>query len=88
MAYELPLSKAENVIVQIMDAIKKIEHVEECIYTYISNFNDSSISYRLRIICNPEYRLKTRKTALRAILSVMEENNIQIPYNQIDVHNK
>ena len=88
MSYELPLSKAEVVIEQIVESIKKIEHVEDCIYTYVSNFNESSISYRLKIVCNPEFRLKTRKTALRTILSVMEHNNVQIPYNQIDIHNK
>jgi len=88
MSYELPLSKAEDVISQIITAIKEIEHVEDCIYTNVSNFNDSSISYRLKVMCNPEFRLKTRKTALRTILSVMEQNNIQVPYNQIDIHNK
>jgi len=88
MSYELPLSKAEETINHIIDAIKKIEHVEDCIYTGVYNLNDSSISYRLKISVDPLYRLKTRKIILRTILDVMEKDGIQVPYNQLDIHNK
>ena len=88
MSYELPLSKAEATIDHIIEAIKKLEHVEDCIYTGVYNLNDSSVSYRLKISVDPLYRLKTRKIALRAILDVMEKDGIQVPYNQLDIHNK
>ena len=86
MSYELPLSKAEKTIDNIMDAIKKLENVEDCIYTGVYNLNESSISYRLKIKCNPEYRLKT--IILRTVLDVMEKDGVQVPYNQLDIHNK
>ena len=88
MSYELPLSKAEETINHIIEAIKKLEKVEDCIYTGVYNLNDSSVSYRLKISCDPEYRLKTRKIILRTILDVMEKDGIQVPYNQLDIHNK
>ena len=88
MSYELPLSKAEATIDHIMEAIKKLEHVEDCIYTGVYNLNDSSVSYRLKISVDPLNRLKTRKIILRTVLDVMEKNGIQVPYNQLDIHNK
>ncbi len=88
MSYELPLSQAEKTISNIIDAIKQLENVENCIYTGVYNLNDSSISYRLKISCDPEYRLKTRKIILRTILDVMEKDGVQVPYNQLDIHNK
>ena len=88
MSYELPLSKSESIVDKIVDEVKEIENVEECTYTGVQGLNESSISYRLRVMCNPEYRPKVRKAVLRTILDVMEANGVNVPYNQLDIHNK
>lgn len=88
MPYELPLEKAEEVVNEIVEVIKKNENVEDCVYEGINELDTSFIQYHLRVECNPQYKLQVRRDALGSILTVMEQNNISVPYTQIDVHQK
>lgn len=47
-----------------------------------------AINYRIVIWCSPEVRLPVKRYALRIVKLTLDENNITIPYNQIDVHQK
>jgi len=88
MPYEVPLDKAEKAISDINSAIKKNDNVEDIRYIGVNDLADSSIKYLIEIICNPVYKLQVRRDALRSILDEMAKNNISVPYNQIDVHQK
>ncbi len=88
LPYELKVKDVENIIEKIVNNVKKIEKVEECKYHGINNLSDSSIDYQIKVYCNPLYKTQTRRDALNKIVETLEDNNIQVPYQQIDIHNK
>lgn len=88
MPYELPVDKAEKVISKIIAAIKETEFAENVEYKGVTELADSSIKYLLKITCYPENRLQARRDCLRCILKTLSKNNIEVPYNQIDIHQK
>ena len=88
MPYEVSIDKAENVITEIVDELKKIDSVEDALYKGVSELADSSIKYMIKITCLPESRLQTRRDSLGCILRIFAKHKIEVPYNQIDVHQK
>ena len=88
MPYELPVEKAEKAIDDIVLAIKQNNNVNDCKYISVNELANSSIMYYIVVECNPIYKLQVRRDALRSILVEMEKNNIDVPYTQIDIHNK
>ena len=88
MPYEVPVDTAEEVVEEIMDEIKDVEFVQEISYKGVKELAESSIKYLLKIVCIPEKRLQVGRDVYGCILRVLEKNNIHVPYNQIDVHQK
>lgn len=88
MPYELPVDTAEEVIKEIIEEIKQVNDVQEVTYKGVKELADSSIKYLLKVVCIPERRLQVGRDVLGCILRVLEKNNIHVPYNQIDVHQK
>jgi len=70
----------------ILGGISKIESVEKCEYKGIQNFGDSALIHRIRIYCEPTRRTDVKRRALNEIYNRLMEQDISIPYNQIDVH--
>ena len=46
------------------------------------------MNYKLSVEFNPDYKLSVGKAALRAVKIVLDENKIEVPYPQLDIHNK
>ena len=88
MPYEVSIDKAEKCIKNIVENIEKSENVNECRYLGVNELADSSIKYLVEINCSPTNKLQVRRNALKEILSEMAKENISVPYNQIDIHNK
>lgn len=88
MPYETKIIIGEKVMEGIVENIKKLEHVVNCEYSGINELADSSIKYQIKVYCKPVYKVQIKREALRCILLGLEKNNIQVPYNQIDVHQK
>ena len=88
MPYEVKLAKAEEVVKEIVKTIKENENVTNCQYGGVNKLDDSSINYLVKINCNPSDKLQTRRDALGVVLAVMDKHGIDVPYQQIDIHNK
>ena len=89
LAYELKQDKIDKVLKEIVDRINKIENIKECKYLGPNNLNDSSIDYLIGIELNDnEKKLQSRRNAIKEILLTLEDNKIEIPFNQLDIHNK
>lgn len=86
--YEEKTEKIEKIINVIVENIKENENVKNVKYVGINQFAESAINYRIVIWCSPEVRLPVKRYALRIVKLTLDENNITIPYNQIDVHQK
>lgn len=88
MPYEVPVDKAEKVIKEIVENLKEYDDIENAEYKGVSELADSSIKYLVKITCQPEKRLQVNRDAYGCILRTMAKNNVEVPYNQIDVHQK
>ena len=88
MPYEVKIDKAEKAIETIINRIKDIEYVEDCNYKSVNELGESSILYLLEIKTNVEYKRQVKRDSLRQILLGLEEHNIEVPYNQLDIHQK
>ena len=88
LPYEEKVVDMEKIIDDAMSIIEKLEHVTSIEYRGIKEFGDSAIYYKIRMYCKPEYKAQTKRDANRIIKLKFDENNVQIPYTQIDVHTK
>ena len=87
VSYDNKIEAVESVLDKILVNINRLEHVENSEYKGLSDFADSSINYKIRIYCNPEYKLQIRRDSLRIIKNHFDKHNIVVPYTQIDIHN-
>ena len=67
------------------DHIKKAELISYWLRKYIYYLKQEETFIPSR---NPEYKYKVRRAAIQAIKEELDKNSIEIPYMQIDVHNK
>lgn len=88
LPYEVKLSRAENVIKKIVEAINKNEDVIKCEYCGVNELADSSINYLVKVFCDPNKKLQVRRDSLGCVLKTLEGNNISVPYNKLDVYQK
>ena len=88
MPYEVPVDRAEKVIDKMLAKLKDFEDIEDAEYKGVTELADSSIKYLLKITCNPERKLQVKRDTYGCILRTLAENKIEVPYNQIDVHQK
>lgn len=88
LPYELAVERAEMIITKIIKIIENSDDVNSCEYQGVNDFAQSSINYQIKIECNPLHKLQVRRDALRSILVELDKNKIQIPYTQIDIHQK
>lgn len=88
MPYELPVEKAEKILKSTLPVIKKDENVTDAALLGLNKLQESCMEYLFLINCNPSVKLATRRKALHTIVTILEKNKIQIPYNQLDVYIK
>ena len=88
MPYEVNVEEAEKVIEDIIKNINANDNTEECKYKGVNELADSSVKYLIEVKCNPLYKLQVRRDAQRTILLGMKKHNIDVPYTQIDIHEK
>ena len=88
VAYEEPTEKVETSIKKIIPEIEKINYVvkKSVAYLGISSLGDSSVTYLLKIQTLQDKQWQIKRDALRIIKNTFEEDNIKIPYPQIEVH--
>lgn len=88
MPYEVPIDKTEKIVSTIVEKIKSFEDVTNAEYKGVTELADSSIKYLIKITCPPERKLQLKRDSFCCILRTLAKNNIEIPYNQIVVHQK
>lgn len=88
LPYEEKVTKMEEIIAIMLEQISKLENVIKVEYKGLNEFAESAIYYKIRIFSKPEFKPQVRRDANRVIKITLDENNINIPYKKIDVHNK
>ena len=88
LPYELKLAEQHKVIDDIVNIVKSDKLIENCENVGLVELADSRIEYLLKITLNPVNKLQVRRNTLEHIIEGLEKNHIEVPYNQIDVHQK
>mgnify|MGYP003571269605 CR=1 FL=1 len=88
LPYELKLKEQHKAIDDIVKIIKNDKLIEDCESVGLTELADSRIEYLLKITCNADNKLQVRRNTLEHIIEGLENNNINVPYNQINVHQK
>lgn len=83
LPYEAQLGAIEPFLQQICKKVQALESVELAEYKGIKSFDDSAVSYKLRLYIKPEQQFQTGRDARRIIKQELESNNLSIPYQTI-----
>ena len=88
LSYEVSKKKAEAVILECVNNIKDKVETNGVDYKGINKLDDSSMNYLIRIWCDAEIKPQIKRDSIGVIVETLEKNKIEIPYTQIDIHNK
>ncbi|MBR5647547.1 mechanosensitive ion channel family protein [Candidatus Saccharibacteria bacterium] len=88
LPYELKVKDAEVVMQEIVKNLTELELTNSATYQGVTNLGTSALVYQVVITCEPINQLQARRDALRTIVTTMESHKLQVPYTQIDVHDK
>lgn len=84
-SYSEDVDKVKNALQSVVDSTPQVLK-EEPIFIGITAFKDSSIDYTIRVyVKNADY-WDAYLPMLEKIKRTFDEQNIEIPYNQLDVH--
>lgn len=86
-AYECDHKKVEKVLKKVLDKLGKEDKVEETEYLGIDALESSAINYLIKFKCVQGSQFNLRRLALKLVKEAYEENDLKIPYDQIEVHN-
>ena len=86
LSYEDDTDKIVKILNKALESVRKHENVIEADYIGIDKFADSSINYKLKILCKPENKFAVRRFVNGTIKKELDKNEISIPYPQLTIH--
>ncbi len=88
LPYDLPTEKANAVLAEASEALKKEKGINDAVYKGLQEFEDSALVYLIVYFCRPEKRPEMYRTAIRVVKAHLDQAGIEIPFNQLDIHQK
>lgn len=86
--YNEKITRIENIIDDIIKQIKGMKNIIDVEYRGLNKFGDSAIYYKIRMYAKAEYQPQLKRDINRIVKLELDRNNIDIPFMQIDIHNK
>lgn len=87
LRYGEDYEEVDAVLLKAAKEIEKIKGVRRCEYKGTQDFEDSAITYKVRLFCSPQNMPDIRRSAMRVIQAELRENDLTIPYTTITVDN-
>ncbi len=87
-SYDQKIEKIENALHKVKENIEKNENVYQMELLGVDEFASSSINYAIVIECNPMTHIGVKREVLKLIKNIFDEEKIEIPFNQLDIHIK
>lgn len=84
-AYDSDIDKVKRIITEILESHPKALKNPEC-FVRLSAHNDSALTYTARVWCKTDDYWDVNFDVIESVKKAFDENGIQIPYNQLDVH--
>ena len=74
---------------KIAKEVSKLEGVVKNSFKYhgVSKLDSSSVNYLISVDCKQDKRWQIERDLTRTALILLNQNNIKIPYEQVEVHN-
>ncbi len=86
VSYDTNINKLEKILESLNDKIKENKEVIGDIKLLgIDELSNSSVVYKISIECTPMTQYALKRKVLKLIKEKLDENNIEIPYNKLDV---
>ena len=87
VAYDTDIDKLEKVLKDITEKVLKIKNVTNKYELLgINEFSSSSIKYLVSIECKANTQYQVKRDYYKLIREEFNKNNIEIPYNKMDVN--
>lgn len=86
IGYDVDIDKVESVLNNIKKQIDKNKNVYGMELLGIDSFESSSLNYAIVIECYPMTQIGVKREVLKIIKKAFDNEEILIPYNQLDVH--
>ncbi|MDO4478415.1 MAG: mechanosensitive ion channel family protein [Lachnospiraceae bacterium] len=87
--YDLTVKAMNDLLAAIEKGLKALDRVADVKMMGIQEFGDSQIPYRVKLFLHDKNDgPQARRDALTLIHRIFEEHQVEIPYNQLDVHIK
>lgn len=86
--YNVKVEKIEKALNKVKEEIEKNSDVYEMTLLGIDEFGESSINYAIILECKPMQHIGIKREVLKLIKKTFDEEKIEIPYNQLDIHIK
>ena len=87
-SYDQKIEKIENALHKVKENIEKNKNVYQMDLLGVDEFASSSINYAIVIECNPMTHIGVKREVLKLIKNIFDEEKIEIPFNQLDIHIK
>ena len=87
-SYNIKIENIEKALKKVQEEIEKNSDVYKMELLGVDDFNESSINYAIEIECKPMKHIGVKREVLKIIKNTFDDNKIEIPYNQLDIHIK
>ena len=85
--YEESIPRIEKVLRNACNNIEKIDNVHKAENIGLNEFASSSLIFKIKILCNPEFNLSIKRKANKIIKLELDKEKISIPYPHITIKN-
>ena len=86
VGYDVKLEKVEDILKNALDELKSSnKDVYKVDLLGVDSFEDSCLKYAVVVECKAMTQYGIKRTALKLIKKAFDKNNINIPYNKLDV---
>ena len=86
VSYEINIDQVEDVLKKVKEKVDKLKDVYGMELLGVDSFSDSAIIYAIVVECYPMTQIGVKRETLKLIKKEFDQEKIEIPYNQVDVH--
>lgn len=89
VAYDYDINVIEEIVrTEVIPEAQSYNVVDKVIYLGVDKLGDSSIQLMFQVDCTPDNRFAAKRVLNRQVKIIFDKNNIEIPFNQLVIHNK
>ena len=88
LPYDLERAKAYKLVDEIIKEVEKVPDITKAVSGGISSFEDSAIQYMILFYCSPDISKRMKRKVNDIVIMKLDAAGVEIPFNQLDIHQK